>query len=203
LHPDNQHERPHAHRFEDAVEWANRFEDPARDEWQKPELLLTRLQLSPASRVADIGSATGYFAVRIALAVPTARVWGVDIEPNMVRYLNQRARREKLDNLFSVLGTTADPLIPELVDRILVVDTYHHIVSRVAYFRRTATYLSPGGRLYVVDFKRGQMPVGPPDSMKVPPSQIVEEMSQAGFRRVGEDQQAFPYQFVLVFERAP
>jgi SAM-dependent methyltransferase len=186
-------------RFEHAEDWVSRFEDPARDAWQKPQVVLEFLALARNSRVADIGSATGYFPVRIAAAVPSGRVWGVDIEPDMVRYLNERARREKIGNLYSVLGTAGDPLIPEPVDRILVVDTYHHLRDRAAYFRRTARYLAPGGRIVVVDFKKGEMPVGPPDHHKIPPEQMVAEMAEAGFQKLRQDDQALPYQFMIEF----
>src|SRR5690349_24732624 len=66
------------HRFEHAEEWVARFEDPARDAWQKPDAVLARMQLARDSVVADIGAATGYFPVRIARHVPAGRVWGID-----------------------------------------------------------------------------------------------------------------------------
>lgn len=89
---------PHTHRhaFSDAERWARIFEDPARDAWQKPDEVVQALRLAPDAVVADIGAGTGYFAARLARAVPNGRVFAVDIEPDMVRYLTERARREKL-----------------------------------------------------------------------------------------------------------
>ena len=107
-----------------------RFEDPSRDTWQKPDVVIDALNLEPSSLVADIGAATGYFPVRIARRLPEGRVWGIDVEPDMVRYLNARARKEGLSHLFSVLATENDPLLPEPVDVVLVVNTYHHISER-------------------------------------------------------------------------
>lgn len=186
-------------RFEDAEAWAARFEDPGRDEWQRPEVVLEALALEPTSRVAEIGSATGYFAVRIARRVPEGRVWAVDVEPDMVRYLNRRARREGLPTLFSILGTAPDPLLPEPVDAVLVVDTYHHIEDRPAYFRRLAESLRPGGRLVVVDFRMGELPEGPPESMRIAPEEVGRELEEAGYRRVGEDLTSLPRQYLLVY----
>ncbi len=123
------------HRFEKAEEWAPRFEDPERDAWQKPDEVIAALALPPDAKVADLGSATGYFAVRLARAVPKGHVYGVDIEPDMARYLTERARHEGLNNLTAVVGEPADPKLPEPVDLVLVVDTYHHI-SRIE--RRTS-----------------------------------------------------------------
>ena len=198
---DHRHHGGH-HSFQDAAAWAKHFESPERAKWQKPDLVVDLLQHAPTHRVADIGSGTGYFAARIAREVAKGRVWGVDIEPDMVRFLNQRARREKLPNLFSVLGTPADPLLPEQVDRIILVDTYHHIDARVAYFRALRQQLRPGGRLVVVDFKRGDLPVGPPDAMKLSAAQVEAELVQAGYRRHQLEPKLLPYQYVLVMEPA-
>ena len=87
------HGDPTGRRFKDADEWAERFEDPARDEWQRPDYVLSLMNLTPSSRVADIGSATGYFPVRFARACPEGMVYGVDVEAAMGRYLTERAER--------------------------------------------------------------------------------------------------------------
>ena len=97
-----QHGEQHMHRrFDDAEKWSKVFDDPARDAWQKPVEVIAALKLAPDAVVADIGSGTGYFAVRLARAVPRGRVYGADVEPEMVRFLNDRAARESLGNLSS------------------------------------------------------------------------------------------------------
>lgn len=190
----------HGHaRFDDAELWAPRFEDPARDAWQKPGRVLEALDLRPDSRVADIGAATGYFPVRIAPRVPRGRVWGVDIEPSMVRYLARRAEREGLANLFAILGTPDDPLLPEPVDRVLLVDTVHHVEGRREWFARLRGTLRPGARVVIVDFRKGDMPVGPPDHAKLSPAEVESELVAAGYRCVDRDESSLPWQWILVF----
>jgi len=137
----------HQHRFSDAEKWAKVFDDPARDEWQKPDEVIRALKLVPEARVADIGAGTGYFAVRLARAVPEGQVFGVDAEPDMVRYLRERARREGLANLTAVAAKPGDPSLPTAVDLVILVDTYHHVPDRERYFRELKKALRPGGRL--------------------------------------------------------
>jgi len=193
---------PHHHSFAGAEDWAARFDDPARDAWQKPDAVISRLGLRKGMLVADIGSGTGYFAVRLARAVPRGWVYGVDIEPDMVRYLNERAAREGLSNLESRLGQPDDPQLPQGVELVLLVDTYHHIDDRSAYFTRLAGELAPGARVAIVDFKPGDLPVGPPDAMKVPPDQIVEEMGAAGYELATDDRSLLPYQVLQIYDLA-
>ncbi|MBI2226091.1 MAG: methyltransferase domain-containing protein [Betaproteobacteria bacterium] len=86
----------HQHSFGGAEQWAQIFDDPKRDAWQKPHEVIQALALKPDAVIADIGSGTGYFSARFANMVPKGRVYGVDTEPDMVKYLAERAKREGL-----------------------------------------------------------------------------------------------------------
>src|ERR1035437_8345201 len=77
----------HQHSFSDAEHWAEAFDDPSRDAWQQPHQVIEALALKPDAAVADTGSGTGHFAARLAHFVPRGRVYAVDIEPDMVKYL--------------------------------------------------------------------------------------------------------------------
>ena len=185
------------HRFDDAERWARVFEDPARDAWQRPEQVIVALRIPRGARVADIGAATGYFPVRIARADPDATVYGVDIEPNLVAFLRARADREKLSNLRAVLATPEDPKLPEQVDLVLLVDTYHHLEDRPTYFASLASRLRPGGRVAIVDFRKGSR-IGPPEHHKIAEQSVIAEMKQAGYR-LAENHEFLPHQYFLVF----
>ncbi len=188
----------HYHRrFDDAEKWSRVFDDPERDAWQKPAEVIAALKLAPEALVADIGSGTGYFAVRLARAVPQGKVFGVDVEPDMVRFLNQRAAKDKLPNLSSHLAADGDPKLPAPVDLVLVVDTYHHIPARARYFNELRAALKPGGRVAIIDF-RLDSPTGPPPKHRIAPKIVVEEMALAGYREL-ERHEFLPNQYFFVF----
>jgi len=193
-----QHGEQHMHRrFDDAEKWSKVFDDPARDAWQKPAEVIAALQLAANATVADIGSGTGYFSVRLARALPQGRVYGADVEPDMVRYLNARAAREALANLSSHLAGEEGPNLPAPVDLVLVVDTYHHIPGRTRYFERLKSVLNPGGRIAIIDF-RLDSPTGPPVRRRIAPERVKSEMQRAGYRLL--DEPGFlPHQYYLVF----
>jgi SAM-dependent methyltransferase len=185
-------------RFDQAEVWAKEFDDPARDAWQKPEEVLDALNLQPTAYVADLGAGTGYFSVRIAKRIPKGKLFAVDIEPDMVLYLRERAHREHLGGLDAVLGTAESPQIPEPVDLILLVDTYHHIDNRVAYFASLKQSLRPNGRLAVVDFK-ADSPTGPPPEHRISPEKLTRELDTAGYALVA-NHPFLPRQYFLVFQ---
>jgi len=188
------------HPFDDIEHWKAVFDDPARDEWQKPAELVKALAIRPGMAVADLGAGTGYFSRRLSAAVgPDGTVFAVEPEPKLLAYLRERAEREKTANVVPVLASLDDPrLPPRAVDLVLVVDTFHHIDGRIAYFRALQRALRRGGRVAVVDWHKRPLPVGPEPAHKLAREQVVDEMRAAGYALVAEPD-VLPYQYVLVF----
>jgi ubiquinone/menaquinone biosynthesis C-methylase UbiE len=168
------------HRFENAEEWAKSFDDPARDEWQMPTRVIEALNLAPGQIVADIGAGTGYFTVRLAASPAKPKVYAVDIEPSMVEHVRHRAMHDGLKNVEAVLAASDRTNLPEPVDLVLIVDTYHHLPKRVTYFKALRAVMKPGARLAIIDFRKGA-PSGPPEEFRFTPAQISAELADAGF----------------------
>lgn len=187
----------HDHSFRDAKKWSEVFDDPKRDAWQKPHEVIQALALKPDAIVADIGSGTGYFAARFAHMVPKGRVYGLDTEPDMVKHLAERAKREGLANLTALKVAPNDPRLPEQADLAIFVDVYHHVEERERYFAKLRDSLKAGGRVAVIDF-RMDSPVGPPPAARIAPEQVKAELLRAGY--VLEREHGFlPNQYFLVF----
>lgn len=191
------------HGFEDADQWAKIFDAPDRDDWQKPALVIEGLALKPGMIVADLGAGTGYFEAHLSKAIePGGLVLAIDPEPDMVRYLGRRAVKDGLGNVLPILGLPDQPFLPRArVDRVLVVDTYHHIDDRLAYFGRMRATLAPAGRVVIVDFHKRPLPVGPPPEHKIERQVVVDEMVQAGYR-LADEKSTLPYQYFLIFQPA-
>jgi len=193
---DHEHHGGMPHRFENAEQWAKVFDDPARDAWQQPDRVIAALELSPSLTVADVGAGTGYFAVRIAPLVK--EVIATDIEASMVDYMKQRAEREQIANLKAQLTPPDDPQLAN-VDRILVVDVWHHLGDRKAYAKKLAAALAPGGFVAVVDFTL-EAKQGPPKKHRLPPEAIIEDLRAAGLD--GQVAVTLPEQYVVVARAA-
>jgi ubiquinone/menaquinone biosynthesis C-methylase UbiE len=189
------------HAFDDVAKWVEVFDDPGRDAWQKPDDVLRDLGVAPGMTVADLGAGTGYFSVRLAKAVGAAgRVLAIDVEPKLVDYLKERAAKEHLAQLVPVLALPDDPKLPARgVDLVLIVDTWHHIDDRLHYLAKLAAGLKAGGRVAVVDFEKGDFPVGPPDAHKLTADAVISEFDEAGWSLAKQGDE-LPYQYVLVFK---
>lgn len=198
-----EHGKPHADHLEkhfDAEESARRFDDPARDAWQLPGRVIATFNLKRGQTVADVGAGTGYFTVRLAKSNASPKVYASDIEPSMVTYLRERAAKESLDNVIVVQASPDGPNLPEPVDLILIVNTYHHIGDRETYFRKLATSLKAGGQVAIIDFKPDS-PTGPPKEFRFPPEQFQSEMGKAGYKLTARHR-FLPRQEFFIFEVA-
>jgi SAM-dependent methyltransferase len=160
--------------------------------------------LQPDAVVADLGAGTGYFAVRLARALPRGRVYAEDVEPDMVRYLTERAVREGLTNLVAVQGQPDDPRLPESIDAAIMVDTYHHLENPDAFFAALRARLNGSGLLVIVDFKKDgpEDAPGPPAAMRVAAEVAVAKLVTLGFAHVQTDDELLPYQYIIHLRRA-
>jgi len=188
---------PVDHRFEHAEDWVSLFDAPDRDAWQKPDAVVSLMEIAPGMTVVDLGAGTGYFLGRLSRAVGAAgKVIALDVEPDMVRYMRERSEREGRENVDPRIVPYDDPgLAPTSVDRVLVVDTWHHIAHRDAYAQRLADALAPGGAVFVVDFTI-ESERGPPRTHRLLPEAVARELREGGLDAKVLDE-PLPEQYVV------
>ncbi len=180
---------------------------PTRAAWQLPEKVVESLALPPGARVADVGAGDGYFVFPLADAVgPAGKVYAVEVEEEKVGKLAEKVGKRGVPNVEVVLGEYHDPLLPDgAIDLVLLVNTYHHIDDRGAYFSRLRADLRPGGRVAVVEMK-DDLPglagfVSHPGH-EMSKQVMVEEMRSAGYRHDGGFE-FLPVQHFEVFAAVP
>jgi ubiquinone/menaquinone biosynthesis C-methylase UbiE len=191
-------------RFDNVEYWQKVFDDPKRDEWQKPAATIEALRISPGDRVADLGAGTGYFLPYLVEAVgPSGTVFAVEVEPNLVAHRRERAEPLGAPPLLPILASLDDARLPDKsVDLILIVDTFHHLDDRLAYLGRLKHDLSDRGRMAIVDWKKEELPEGPRPDHKIAREQVVRELDAAGFRQISVEID-LPYHYLLLFEPNP
>ena len=158
--------------------------ESGRDDWQKPDEIVTALEIQPGTTVADLGAGSGYFTGRLAAAVgPQGRVYAVDVDEKMNERLRRRLAEEGVANAEVVLGRYDDPLLPDgKIDLIFSSNTYHHIEDRPVYFANLQADLAPGGRIAILDHDGRKGWFVKLFGHFVEQDVILDEMGQAGYR---------------------
>ncbi len=174
------------------------YEDPERGEWQNPNLVIQKLGDLDGKVVADLGAGTGYFTFRIA--EKAKKVIAIDIEQKFLDYIEDRKLElppKYADVIETRLTVPDDPdLKSNEADIVLMVNVYYYLKNRVAYMSKVKKGLKNNGILVLVDFKLGDMPVGPVEN-KVSVQQAAADLKEAGFT-VGEiDEKSLQYQYII------
>jgi len=179
------------------------LEGPDRDAFQRPEQIMDALQIGENSVVADLGAGGGWFTVRLARRVLNGRVYAEDIQSQMIQAIERRVQREGLQKIVTiVLGTPTDPKIPEPLDAVLIVDTYHEMEQPVALLRNVAKLLKPTGTVGIVNYKKDGGGPGPPMEERVDPEKVIRDARAAGLE-LRKRETFLRYQYLLIFGVPP
>jgi ubiquinone/menaquinone biosynthesis C-methylase UbiE len=183
---------------------ADWLEREGREAEQRPEEVIRTMGLEDGAVVADLGCGTGYFARRMARAVaPRGRVYGVDIQPEMLGRMKELLAREGITNVVPVLGKADDPgLPPASLDWILLVDVYHELQQPKPMLAKMREALKTRGRIALVEYRLegdSATHIRPEHRMSV--EQVLGEWLPAGFRLV-KRHEFLPTQHFFVFAKA-
>ena len=182
---------------------ADWLERPEREWEEAPEQMLDALDLKPGQMVADVGSGVGYLTLRIAKRVsPGGKVYGVDVQKEMLVRLRKNAEKAKLSNVETVLGTENDPKLPAgQIDLILMVDVYHELSQPQAMLQNMKQALSPTGRLVLVEYRKEDPSIPIRLEHKMSAVEVQTEVEAEGYR-LEKTVKTLPRQNVFVFRAA-
>jgi FkbM family methyltransferase len=179
------------------------IESDKRDAWQKPDEVLSALEIPPAAVVADIGAGGGYFTERFSRHLgSTGHVYATDVQELMIQKLKERVERRGLKNVEVIHAAFDEPMLPESsCDLVFFSSVYKEIDDRVNYMKRIAETLRPGGRVAIIEYHPHALALGPPLNFRLRRQQVVEELSEAGFVLI-EEHDFLRREYFLVFSLA-
>jgi ubiquinone/menaquinone biosynthesis C-methylase UbiE len=180
------------------IDWLEREE---REMEENTSLLLKNLAVKPGMVVADIGAGSGYHSALLSKMVGTGKVFAVDVEPEMIAYLNARIKQEKLSRIVPILSTEQKVPLPEnTIDMMLLVDVYHEFSFPYEMALSMRAALKPGGKLVLVEF-RAEDPTVPIKTIhKMSEAQAIKEFKAAGFS-FDKNIDNLPWQHCMVFTK--
>lgn len=178
---------------------ADWLERPERQREERTDLLLRALDLKPTDVVADIGAGTGFFTFLMAPKVPQGRVLAVDIQPEMIEYLNEGKAKRNLTNVQPIQSTESDPKLPaNSIDLAIMIDAYHEFSYPREMIQHIADALKPGGRIALVEYRAEDPSVPIKELHKMSVAQATKELKEAGLRLLKNDGR-LPQQHIMFF----
>jgi SAM-dependent methyltransferase len=156
------------------------FDSPGRGQRLQVNRVMDILGIVPGKTVADIGAGSGWFTVRAAKRVgESGIVYAVDINPEAIRYIDNRAEKEHLQNVKTILSKPDDPLLPaNSVDAVLLLKTYHEVAHPIVLLENLRAALRPGAKIGIIDRN------GNGEDHGVMSAVIIREAKEAGYKLV-------------------
>lgn len=181
-----------------AIRWLER---PDREKEERPSLVMENLELDPDDVVADIGAGSGYFTFLMAPLVRDGKVLAVDIQPEMLKFIEGKKKLEKAPNVETILGTIEDVNLPDdSVDLVILVDAYHEFSHPREMAESIVEGLKPGGRLVFLEYRGEDPAVSIKPLHKMTVQQVQREMDVVGLEFV-EVRDFLPIQHFIVFRK--
>ena len=181
-----------------AVRWLER---PEREAEEEPSKVVENMKLKATDVVADIGAGSGYFSFRLAKLVPEGKVLAVDIQQEMLNFIEGQKKLKKIRNVETVLGTIEDTRLPESeVDAIIMVDAYHEFSHPFEMATSMVKGLRPGGRIILIEYRGEDPSVQIKPLHKMTEQQCIREMQAVGMEHV-ETLDFLPIQHFMVFRK--
>ena len=182
------HRRGHGtgHKFD--ISRLERLRDPERLETMNPDKIWAVLADGLIiNTLVDIGVGIGFFAIPFARKIKRGKVYGCDLHPEMLKYLEAAMEKEGVDNIEPVrCGEVEVPLEDGIADVVIMVNLHHELDFRDRSLAECRRLLRSGGKVAVIDWKPIQTEHGPPMEIRIPPEQVLEELTAAGFQRTAE-----------------
>lgn len=177
------------------------FDSPGRDERLQISRVMDVLGIVPGKNVADIGAGSGWFTVRAARRVTeSGHVYAVDINPEAIQYIDNRAKKEQLHNVKTILSQPDNPLLPaDTIDAVLLLKAYHEVAKPITLLRNLCPALRPGAKVGVIDRN------GNGEDHGVASDVVIHEAGEAGYRLTGKYDfvKADRVDYFLVFTAKP
>jgi ubiquinone/menaquinone biosynthesis C-methylase UbiE len=190
----------------DIIEWVTRFEGESRETFQKRKEIVAACRPKPGMSVADVGAGTGLFTRLFAEAVgKDGIVYAVDIAPKFLEHIGESAKKLRVANVKTVLGTDFSVELPEnSADIVFVCDTYHHFEYPARMMTSIHKSLKPDGRLIVIDFIRipGQSSEWVLSHVRAGQDTVEREIGDCGFEKIGDVQGLLHENYMLVFKKS-
>ena len=175
--------------------------DTNRESWQMPDIvnrLITRSDMT----VVDLGAGTGYFADLFSKQLPEGKIIALDPEESLISWMEERKKRDSLDNVSIHKIAKDDPGLDQLngeIDLLFIGYTYFHYDEPVKYFRdKIYPFIQEKTVVAIADMA----PVPGQPRHTIPAQQVITEMAEAGFK-LAEEPTTLLDQYLLIFKKVP
>jgi len=180
---------------------SNWLERNNRQQEENTNLAIEKISLAADATVADIGAGTGYYSFKLALKVPKGKVYAVEIQDELIRFLLNKKSLLRDSIVEIVKGSNISPnLAPNSIDLAIMVDVYHELEFPHEMLGAIRGSLKSNGKILLIEY-RGEDPAVQIKALhKTTVAQLNTELAANGFR-LDYRGEFLPMQHFLLYEK--
>jgi ubiquinone/menaquinone biosynthesis C-methylase UbiE len=162
------------------------LDNPLRKILYPPKRMLTKIGLIAGDVLLDVGAGSGYYAFPASEIVgEKGRVIAIDSEPVMIRELTRKAKEFGKKNVQVVQSREDDLGVPPGAGSIALLSTVlHEVEDKKKILHLIKNALNERGRIAIVEFRKGALIFGPPNSVRIGKEEIERLLNDAGYRNI-------------------
>jgi ubiquinone/menaquinone biosynthesis C-methylase UbiE len=161
-----------------------KLNDPKRLKDIPPDFVWQRLDIEYAAVLVEIGAGTGFFSIAFLQHANPARVYACDVSETMIQWMQENVVPRHPRILPVKTGEHAVDLAAETADLVFMINLHHELDAPARTLSEAYRILRPGGSVCVVDWKKEEMPEGPPLAIRWTPEPVRDQLADAGFRHL-------------------
>lgn len=174
------------------------LEREARKTWQNPEEILGMVDIKPDFVAVDLGCGSGFFTAPLSKKVK--KVYGIDVQKEMLKFLEQKIQKLKMKNIVLLLSKDYRiPLENESIDLLVSINTLHEFEDKRRMVEEIRMVLKLSGIVLIVDFKKENTGFGPPAAIRVSKKQATSLFEKKSFTTL--ETRDLMYHYLLVFSK--
>ena len=158
------------------------LDETTRRSWYNPDAVLRDLRYGMV--FVDIGCGDGFFSILAAKIIGVhGKVYAVDVDSSAIQKLNSKAKAESLKNITAQVGAAEEIMFcSKCADFIFFSIVLHDFVDPARVLENSKQMVKPGGQLLDLDWKKQEMPFGPPAKIRFNEEYASDLIKNAGFK---------------------
>jgi SAM-dependent methyltransferase len=161
-----------------------KLNDPSRLDAIPPGFIWNTLSLDKCNTIIDIGAGTGLFSLAFHSLMKNGRVYAADISGLMLDWIEKNVHDGNPDIIPLKMDEASVPLEDGVADLVVMIALHHELLEPVSLLKEAHRLLRRGGKICIVDWKRGNTRNGPPRDIRISPQQIARQLNDAGFSEI-------------------
>jgi ubiquinone/menaquinone biosynthesis C-methylase UbiE len=149
-----------------------------------PDYVWQKLNVHNPEVMVEIGAGTGFFSIAFLQESKTSTLYACDLSDIMIDWMQANVAPKYPHIIPLKAEEHAVPLDDGITDLVFMINVHHELEDPVLTLEEAKRITKPEGKIFIVDWKKEDMPEGPPTEIRYLPERVKQQLLDAGFKHI-------------------